>query len=68
MTVQDIINLISSVGFPIVMCSALFYYMVKQQQSHSEEMEKLRGTVEENTKVLTELTTLIKEISDEKKG
>lgn len=66
MDTQTVIQLISNVGFPIAMCVALFYYMIKQRQEHSVELENLRTTLEENTKVLTELSTLIKQLANEK--
>lgn len=66
MDANTIIQLISSLGFPIVMCGALFWYMVKQRQAHQAETEHLKDTISENTKVLSELTTLIKVLTDEK--
>lgn len=60
MTAENIIQLISSVGFPVVMCGALFWYVIKQQDTHREETKSLSDTIDNNTKVLTELTTLIK--------
>lgn len=60
MTAENIIQLISSVGFPVVMCGALFWYVIKQQDTHREETRSLSDTIDNNTKVLTELTTLIK--------
>lgn len=67
MDTKTIIEIISNVGFPIAMCMALIYFMWMQRKQHGEEMEHLRETVEENTLVLTELATLIKVLSDEKK-
>lgn len=66
MDANQITEIISNVGFPVAMCAALFYYMIKQRDAHKEEIEHLRTTVDENTKVLTELTTLIKLIANEK--
>jgi preprotein translocase subunit YajC len=66
MDTNTIIQIISSLGFPIVMCGALFWYMVKQRQAHQEETEHLKDTISENTKVLAELTTLIKVLTNEK--
>lgn len=66
MDANTIIQIISSLGFPIVMCGALFWYMVKQREVHQGEMEHLNDTISENTKVLAELTTLIKVLTDEK--
>lgn len=66
MDANTIIQIISSLGFPIVMCGALFWYMVKQREVHKEETDHLKDTINENTKVLAELTTLIKVLTDEK--
>lgn len=52
--------MVSNLGFPIAVCIALFYYMNKQNERHSHETDKLSETVQANTKVLTELCTLIK--------
>ena len=66
MDANTIIQIISSLGFPIVMCGALFWYMVKQREAHKEETDHLKDTINENTKVLAELTTLIKILTNEK--
>lgn len=66
MDANSIIQIVSSLGFPIVMCGALFWYMVKQREVHKEETDHLKDTINENTKVLAELTTLIKVLTDEK--
>lgn len=66
MDANTIIQIVSSLGFPIVMCGALFWYMVKQREAHKEETDHLKDTINENTKVLAELTTLIKVLTDEK--
>ena len=60
MDANGIISLISNVGFPVVVCIALFFYMEKQNERHENETDKLNETVQSNTKVLTELCTLIK--------
>lgn len=62
MDVNGIISLISNVGFPVAVCVALFFYMEKQNERHQNETDKLNATVQSNTKVLTELCTLIKTI------
>lgn len=66
MDANSIIQIVSSLGFPIVMCGALFLYMVKQREAHKEETDHLKDTINENTKVLAELTTLIKILTNEK--
>lgn len=60
MEVNEIVSLISNVGFPVAVCIALFFYMEKQNERHQNETDKLNETVQSNTKVLTELCTLIK--------
>ena len=65
MDTNTIIQIISSLGFPIVMCGALFWYMVKQRQSHQEETEHLKETIEENNKVKGDKTNDIKVLTNE---
>lgn len=60
MEVSDVTNIISNVGFPVAMCLLLFYYMERQNERHKQETDKLNETLQGNTNVLTELTTLIK--------
>lgn len=60
MDINAITSLVSNVGFPVVVCIALFFYMEKQNGRHQHETDKLNETVQSNTKVLTELCTLIK--------
>lgn len=60
MDVNAIVSLVSNVGFPVAVCIALFCYMEKQNERHQQETDKLNETVQSNTKVLTELCTLIK--------
>lgn len=55
MTVNDIITLISSVGFPIVCCGVLFWFMYKVNKLHSEDMQRITETINENTQVLIKL-------------
>lgn len=61
---DTIVSLISNLGFPIAMCMLLFWYMIKEKDAHKEEMEQLRQTLADNTRILTELSTLIKTISN----
>lgn len=55
MNVSDLTQLISTVGFPIVMCLWLVYSQQKIAEKHEEEVDKLRETVENNTKVMIKL-------------
>lgn len=60
MDIDTIVTIISNVGFPVACCVALFWYMQKQDERHQQETDKLRETISNNTKVLTELCTIIK--------
>ena len=55
MDMQAITSLISSVGFPIACCIYLIYSNNKTAEKHAEEVEKLRVTVDNNTKVMLKL-------------
>ncbi len=59
MSVVDITNLISSVGFPIIMCIVLFKYMESNDDKREVEAKELRDAINNNTVVLTELIAKI---------
>lgn len=59
MNVVDVANLISSVGFPIVMCIVLFKYMESNDDKREVEAKELRDAINKNTVVLTELIAKI---------
>ena len=56
MDANTIIQLVGSLGFPIVMCGALFWRMVKSDEQHKEEMDKLSEALNNNTIALTKLS------------
>lgn len=56
MTVNDIISLIQSVGFPVVMCGALFWYMIKQTKEHAAESKEMREAINALNVAITKLT------------
>lgn len=55
MDAQSLMQMISTVGFPIVCCIYLIYTQNKTEEKHAEEMDKMRETVENNTKVMIKL-------------
>lgn len=55
MDVGTVTQLVGSLGFPIVCCGALFWYLVKEKDAHQEEMEELRKSVEANTTAINML-------------
>ena len=54
---QDVVTAISTVGFPIVMCILIFYYMEKESESHKQEVDGLK-------EVLTDLKVSITQLTD----
>ena len=56
MTAQDIITVISTLGFPICMCAALFWYMIDQNKKHSEEANSMREAITDLKIAITQLT------------
>lgn len=55
MDVSTVTQLVGSLGFPIVCCGALFWYLVKEKDAHKEEMEELRKSIEANTMAINSL-------------
>lgn len=56
MDVNSLIQLVGSLGFPIVVCGALFWRMVKSDEQHKEEMNKISEALNNNTSALVKLT------------
>lgn len=56
MDVNTLIQLVSSLGFPIVCCGALFWKMVKTDEQYKEEMDKVTEAINNNTIALTKLS------------
>lgn len=59
MDVDIITSLISSLGFPIVVCVALGWYIVYRDKQTNAEIESLKDTIENNTLVIQKLTDKI---------
>lgn len=51
-TASVILTAISSLGFPIVMCFALFYYILKDSKATREELKKLSDALNNNSFVI----------------
>ena len=56
MDVNAIITAVSTLGFPICMCGALFWYMVKQNDLHSEESKAMQTAISDLKLAIVELT------------
>ena len=68
MEVNVILQAISTVGFPICACGALFWMVNKQDSQHKEEISALRSVLEANTQALTELRDMIKYMKGDNKA
>ena len=51
---SEIIQIIQSLGFPIACVVAMFVMWQGEVKSHDEEMEKMRATLEAQSKATTE--------------
>lgn len=56
---DNIVNIISSVGFPIAMALLLFWYMTKQDENHKTETASLREAI---NKLEVAITALISKL------
>lgn len=61
---NEIINMISTVGFPIFACCCISYYAYKQTLLHKEEVLQLKDTIDRNTTVLEKILTKLDMFSD----
>ena len=66
MDINLILQAISTVGFPICACGALFWMVNKQDEQHKAEITALRSVLEANTQALTELKDTIKYTREDK--
>lgn len=55
MDVNEVTTAISTLGFPIVMCGAMFWYMLKEKDAHKEEMNSVTEALNNNTLILQKL-------------
>ena len=53
-------QLIGSLGFPIVATVALFWWNMKQEERHKEEVGELSQAIANNTLALTELKEMLR--------
>ena len=60
MDFSQLIELVNSAGFPIMMCVALLWINQENMKTQQRLMESLDAAIEENTKVLNTLTNKIR--------
>lgn len=54
-------QMISSVGFPIAACVALFWQMNRESTQHKDEMDALKESLNQNTLAITKLVLFMQE-------
>lgn len=57
--VQEIVTAISTVGFPIVMCGALFWYMIRQNEMNQTENHEMKDAINALKIAIIQLTERI---------
>ena len=62
MGVNDVVTIISTVGFPIAACVALFWQTNEMQKNHMEEMDGVKEALNNNTLVVQKLVDKLSDI------
>ena len=57
---NEIAAIISTLGFPIVACSALGWYVYRLTQIHRDEVSRLSDVIANNTKAIEKLIREVK--------
>lgn len=58
---DEIIQIISNLGFPIGMSIALFWYMTKQMEVHKQEINDLKDVIAESNTIMAGLKQVIED-------
>lgn len=65
MDLSTVMNLIASVGFPIVCCVFLFDSLNKEREAHKEETKQMTDAVQNNTLVMQKLIDKLSNLKEE---
>lgn len=61
MEVAEILQAMSTIGFPIVFCIMLFLYLREETANHKSEVDELKSVISENNSILAALKQLIED-------
>lgn len=61
MDITQITNIISTLGFPCVMCFIIFKHLDKERTDHKEEVASLKDILSDTKNVIAELKQLIQD-------
>lgn len=64
MELSELGQLIGTLGFPIVACCAVFWYLQKESENHKQEMTSMRDAINANTGVIAELKMIMQQLID----
>ncbi len=64
MELSELGQLIGTLGFPIVACCAVFWYLQKESENHKQEMSSMRDAINANTGVIAELKMIMQQLID----
>lgn len=64
MDFNALVQAISTIGFPIAACCALFWQLERNNERHKEEMDAVKEALNNNTLALTRLIAKIGEDDD----
>lgn len=56
MDVNGVMQLIGSLGFPIVACGALFWMLNRQNEMHAQESKEMKEAIQELRAAIIQLT------------
>lgn len=63
---SDIINMISTCGFPIACCIFLMIQNAKQDEYHRRQQDELRKSIDNNTDAIKDLARMLDRKEDER--
>lgn len=61
MDANQIQQLISNLGFPIVACCALFWNNIKTSEAYNKTMEEMRSTIDKNTEAINSILNKLRD-------
>lgn len=61
MEINEVVNAISTVGFPIFATCGIGWLLYREQQAHKEETNSLKEAINSNTVVMAELKQLLED-------
>lgn len=67
MEFSEIGQLIGTLGFPIVACCVVFWYLQKESENHKQEMNSMKDAVNANTSVIVELKMIMQQLIEKLK-